>query len=84
MQSASSLVIAQIGVKSNFLMGTATAAAFMRGDEEDSMRDDAAFLLDFYDTFKDFVASDVTDIALSSLAKIEGRFGEPHAHNLIP
>ncbi|KAK9918333.1 hypothetical protein WJX75_003254 [Coccomyxa subellipsoidea] len=48
--------------------------AFMRGDGEDTMRDDAAFLLDFYDTFKDFVASDVTDIALSSLAKIEGRF----------
>ncbi|BDA46854.1 g11016 [Coccomyxa elongata] len=48
--------------------------AFVRGEEEGSMRDDATFLLDFYDTFKDFVASDVTDIALSSLAKIDGRF----------
>ena len=60
-----------------YLKSIAMAAAFMRGDGEDTMRDDAAFLLDFYDTFKDFVASDVTDIALSSLAKIEGRFGRP-------
>lgn len=47
----------------------------MRGEEAESFHDDATFLLDFYDTFKDFVASDVTDIALSSLAKIDGRFG---------
>lgn len=56
-------------------MRGAMTLAFVRGEEEGSMRDDATFLLDFYDTFKDFVASDVTDIALSSLAKIDGRFG---------
>lgn len=57
------------------LMQDASFAAFVRGEDVGSMQDDATFLLDFYDTFKDFVASDVTDIALSSLAKIDGRFG---------
>ena len=52
-------------------------AAFVRGDDEGSLHDDATWLLDFYDTFKDFVGSDVLDLALSSLANVEGRFGEP-------
>ena len=40
------------------------------------MHDDATWLLDFYDTFKDFVGKDVLDLALNSLANVEGRFGE--------
>ena len=40
------------------------------------MHDDATWLLDFYDTFKDFVGNDVLDLALTSLANVEGRFGE--------
>lgn len=44
------------------------------------MHNDATWLLDFYDTFKDFVAQDVTDTALSSLAQVVGRFGEPLPH----
>lgn len=51
-------------------------AAFMRGDDEGAMHDDATWLLDFYDTFKDFVGNDVLDLALTSLANVEGRFGE--------
>ena len=39
------------------------------------MHDDATWLLDFYDTFKDFVGNDVLDLALASLANVEGRFG---------
>lgn len=48
--------------------------AFMRGDDEDTVHDDATWLLDFYDTFKDFVGKDVLDLALNSLANVEGRF----------
>ena len=33
------------------------------------MHDDATWLLDFYDTFKDFVGNDVLDLALTSLAQ---------------
>ena len=51
-------------------------AAFVRGDDEDTVHDDATWLLDFYDTFKDFVGNDVLDLALNSLANVEGRFGE--------
>ena len=51
-------------------------AAFVRGDDEGTMHDDATWLLDFYDTFKDFVGNDVLDLALTSLANVEGRFGE--------
>jgi hypothetical protein len=40
------------------------------------MHDDATWLLDFYDTFKDFVGKDVLDVALNSLANVEGRFGQ--------
>ena len=64
-------------------MRDALTSAFVRGEEEGSMRDDATFLLDFYDTFKDFVANDVTDIALSSLAKIDGRFGALSVSNFL-
>ena len=51
-------------------------AAFVRGDDEDTMHDDATWLLDFYDTFKDCLGKDVLDLALNSLAKVEGSFGE--------
>ena len=51
-------------------------AAFVRGDDEDTMHDDATWLLDFYDTFKDCLGKDVLDLALNSLANVEGRFGK--------
>lgn len=47
----------------------------MRGEGEGALHDDATWLLDFYETFKDFVAQDVTETALSSLARVGGRFG---------
>ena len=50
-------------------------AAFVRGEGEGALHDDATWLLDFYETFKDFVAADVTETALTSLAKVDGRFG---------
>jgi hypothetical protein len=53
-----------------------SSAAFVRGEEEDILHNDATWLLDFYDTFKDFVAQDITDAALSSLAQVIGRFGQ--------
>ena len=40
------------------------------------MHDDATWLLDFYDTFKDCLGKDVLDLALNSLANVEGRFGK--------
>ncbi len=58
------------------LMENWLIAAFVRGDDEDTVHDDATWLLDFYDTFKDFVGNDVLDLALNSLANVEGRFGE--------
>jgi hypothetical protein len=58
----------------------AVPAAFVRGEEEDILHNDATWLLDFYDTFKDFVAQDVTDTALSSLAQVIGRFGAQPGH----
>jgi len=58
------------------LMENWLVAAFVRGDDEDTVHDDATWLLDFYDTFKDFVGNDVLDLALNSLANVEGRFGE--------
>ena len=51
-------------------------AAFMRGDDESAVHDDATWLLDFYDTFKDCLGKDVLDLALTSLANVEGRFGK--------
>ena len=50
-------------------------AAFVRGEDEGALHDDATWLLDFYDTFKEFVTADVTENALSSLAQVLGRFG---------
>ena len=47
----------------------------MRGEEEAALHDDATWLLDFYETFKEFVTADVTENALSSLAQVLGRFG---------
>lgn len=51
-------------------------AAFVRGDDEGTLHDDATWLLDFYDTFRDCLGNDVLDLALNSLANVEGRFGE--------
>ncbi len=51
----------------------------MRGEEADTAHNDATWLLEFYDTFKNFTSNDVTDEALDSLAKVRGQFGElPH------
>ena len=56
-------------------IGVCVRAAFVRGEDEGALHDDATWLLDFYETFKDFVAADVTETALSSLAMVDGRFG---------
>jgi hypothetical protein len=46
--------------------------AYVRGDEG---RDDALWLLDFYDTFSDMaVDDDLKEAALSALSKIEGQY----------
>ena len=50
-------------------------AAFVRGEAEGALHDDATWLLDFYETFKEFVTADVTENALTSLAQVLGRFG---------
>ncbi|KAK9828559.1 hypothetical protein WJX72_000752 [[Myrmecia] bisecta] len=48
--------------------------AFIRGEEADVSRNDATWLLDFYDTFKNFTSLDITDEALDSLARVRGQF----------
>ena len=56
--------------------GCCVFAAFVRGDNGDTVHDDATWLLDFYDTFRDCLGNDVLDLALNSLANVEGTFGE--------
>ena len=51
------------------------ATAFVRGEDEGANHNDAAWLLDFYETFADDIDADCTDHALSALSQIEGRFG---------
>lgn len=47
-------------------------AAFVRGepDLDPETHNDAKWLLDFYDTFKEFNSRDVTDTALRSLSQV--------------
>ena len=55
--------------------GAGSGAAFVRGEDADAGHNDAAWLLDFYQTFADFGGRDVTDTALNSLANVKGQFG---------
>lgn len=48
--------------------------AYARGDEQAPGANDAMSLLDLYDSFKQFVASDVAEAVLSSLAGLQGQF----------
>lgn len=62
---------------------TDVLAAFVRGDDEGTVHDDATWLLDFYDTFRDCLGKDILDLALNSLANVEGRFGEAPLQSAI-
>ena len=66
-----------------FHEGCCVCAAFVRGDDEGTVHDDATWLLDFYDTFRDCLGNDVLDLALNSLANVEGRFGEAALQSAI-
>eukprot|EP00884_Botryococcus_braunii_P014886 jgi/Botrbrau1/23399/Bobra.0051s0045.2 len=48
--------------------------AYIRGDDIKPDANDAAWLLDLYDSFKQFVAEDVAESALSTLCNLRGQF----------